>query len=173
MVGATSAQATGEPGESALAVGGAGVSAAGGLPAAAASGAAAAGGDGREEGGGVGAAAAAAAAAVEKRKLFPIRNMNVMNPLDSSDNQIDDTVNRRRAARMHSLLQVYTLFECGASVYGSGLVSVSVLVLSGSVRFGLCGWWLLAAFVSRLEFFALACVGPFCCSAACRCRCCC
>lgn len=39
-------------------------------------------------------------------KLFPIRNMNVMNPLDSGDNQIDDTVNRRRAARMHSLLQV-------------------------------------------------------------------
>ncbi|CAN0496257.1 unnamed protein product, partial [Ectocarpus sp. 12 AP-2014] len=29
-----------------------------------------------------------------------------MNPLDSSDNQIDDTVNRRRAARMHSLLQM-------------------------------------------------------------------
>ena len=42
----------------------------------------------------------------ECARKFPIRNMNVMNPLDNSDNQIDDTVNRRRAARMHSLLQV-------------------------------------------------------------------
>ena len=44
-------------------------------------------------------------------RRFPIRNMNVMNPLDSTDNQIDDTVNRRRAARMHSLLQVQFSFE--------------------------------------------------------------
>lgn len=42
----------------------------------------------------------------EAEKSFPIRNMNVMNPLDPSDNQIENTVNRRRAARMHSLLQV-------------------------------------------------------------------
>lgn len=42
----------------------------------------------------------------EASRKFPVRIMNVMNPLDSSDNQIDDTVNRRRAARMHSLLQV-------------------------------------------------------------------
>ncbi|CAN0114861.1 unnamed protein product, partial [Discosporangium mesarthrocarpum] len=40
---------------------------------------------------------------------FPIRNMNVMNPLDPTDNLIDETVNRRRARRMQSLLQV----SCG------------------------------------------------------------
>ncbi|CAM9739893.1 unnamed protein product, partial [Pylaiella littoralis] len=53
-----------------------------------------------------GGAAASGGTGGEKKKLFPIRNMNVMNPLDSDDNQIDDTVNRRRAARMHSLLQM-------------------------------------------------------------------
>ncbi|CAN0073697.1 unnamed protein product, partial [Ectocarpus sp. 8 AP-2014] len=94
QIGGTGAQSTGEPGESMA--GAAGVAS---VP----------GADGGKEDGvvvGVGAAAAAAAAgAGEKKKLFPIRNMNVMNPLDSSDNQIDDTVNRRRAARMHSLLQ--------------------------------------------------------------------
>lgn len=58
------------------------------------------------EGGGSGAGGPVGEGKEDGVGKFPIRNMNVMNPLDSSDNQIDDTVNRRRAARMHSLLQV-------------------------------------------------------------------
>lgn len=67
---------------------------------------------------GVGGGAGAGAGG-EKKKLFPIRNMNVMNPLDSSDNQIDDTVNRRRAARMHSLLQVRLEYLFGVLCTGA------------------------------------------------------
>ncbi|CAM9149523.1 unnamed protein product, partial [Scytosiphon promiscuus] len=63
-------------------------------------------GTGKEGAGGVAGAAGGGESGANKKKLFPIRSMNVMNPLDSSDNQIDDTVNRRRAARMHSLLQM-------------------------------------------------------------------
>lgn len=60
-------------------------------------------GAGGERGGGV----SGVGGKDEQSRKFPIRNMNVMNPLDCNDNQIDDTVTRKRAARMHSLLQVF------------------------------------------------------------------